>query len=211
MKYSAKNLTCMASGLMAAGLLAATSALAADTSLSHGATSFIKEASEGNQAEIALAQLAQQKAQNPEIKSLAEMIQTDHQQSQDKLQTIAQAHGVTLDQGLTWSEKREQGKLEKLSGADFDQQYAKDMLEDHVKDLNAFQKAEGQLQETDLKQFAQENITAMQKHLQHAEMAAKAVGVDQATISSITSKAPAMGGTGEHPEMGHGAGQQKGY
>lgn len=213
MKYSSKHLTYLASGLIAAGFLAAVSAPAADTSLSRKAESFIKEASAGNQGEIALAQLAQQKSQSPEIKSLAEMIQNDHQQSQEKLQTIAQTHGVTLDQGLTWSQKREQGKLEKLSGSDFDQQYAKAMLEDHVNDLNKFQKAAEQLQEADVKQFAQENITAMQKHLQHAEMAAKAVGVDQATISSITSKAPAMGGTGENPESGRGGmkGMQNGY
>jgi putative membrane protein len=211
MGNSPKYLTCLASGLIAAGLLAVASAAAADSGLAMKASSFIKETSAGNQGEIALAQLAQQKSQRPEIKSLAEMIQNDHQQSQEKLQTIAQAHGVTLDQGLTWSQKREQGKLEKLSGADFDQQYAKAMLEDHVNDLNKFQKAADQLQEADLKQFAQENITAMQKHLRHAEMAAKAVGVDQATISSITSKAPAMGGTSENPENGRGAGKQKGY
>lgn len=210
MRYSPKYLTCLAGGLIAAGLFAAASAGAADTSLSRKGESFIKEASEGNQGEIALAELAQQKGQNPEIKNLAQMIQNDHQQSQEKLQTLAQAHGTTVNEGLTWSQKREQGKLEKLSGADFDQQYAKAMLEDHVNDLNKFQKAEGELQESDLKQFAQENMAAMQKHLQHAEMAAKAVGVDQATISSITSKAPAMGGTGENGEMQHG-GMQKGY
>lgn len=211
MKYSPKYLTCLAGGLVAAGLLAAVSAGAADTGLSRKGESFIKEASAGNQGEIAFAQLALEKSQSPEIKSLAQMIQNDHQQSQEKLQTLAQTHNVKLDQGLTWSQKREQGKLEKLSGADFDQQYAKNMMEDHVNDLNSFQKAANQLKEADLKQFAEENMTAMQKHLEHAKMAAKAVGVDDATISSITSKAPAMGGTGQNPEMGHGAGQQKGY
>src|SRR5215472_2487647 len=158
MKYLARNLTLMAGGLIAAGLLVATSAGAADTGLSMKGSSFIKEASAGNQGQIALAQLALQKSQNPEIKNLAQMIQNDHQQSQEKLQTIAQTHNVTLNEGLTWSQKREQGKLEKLSGADFDQQYAKAMLEDHVNDLNSFQKASEKLQEPDLKQFAQENM-----------------------------------------------------
>lgn len=208
MRYSPKYLTCLASGFIAAGLFAAASAGAADTGLSMKASSFIKEASEGNQGEIAFAQLAQQKSQNPEIKSLAEMIQNDHQQSQQKLQAIAQAHGVTLNEGLTWSQKREQGKLEKLSGADFDQQYAKNMLEDHVNDLNSFQKAANKIQESDVKQFVEENIPVMQKHLEHAKMAAKAVGVDDATISSITSKAPAMGGAGENGEMQHGGGMK---
>src|SRR5262249_4284046 len=153
-----QNLTRIASSLVVAGLLAAGRAVAADTSLSHEASSFIKEASEGNQGEIALAQLAQQKSQSPDIKQLAQLIQTDHQQAQEKLQTIAQTHGVSLDQGLTWSQKRAQSKLEKLSGTDFDQQYAKDMLEDHVADLNKFQKASEKLHETDVKQYALDTI-----------------------------------------------------
>jgi putative membrane protein len=208
MKCSARNLTRIASGLAIAGLLPAVRAFAG-TSLSHEATSFIKEASEGNQGEIALARLAQEKSQNPEIKQLAQMMQSDHQQAQDKLQTIAQAHGVTLDQGLTRSQKRSEAKLEKLSGADFDQQYAKDTLEGHVANLNKFQKASENLQETDVKQYALDTIPKMQEHLQKAESAAKAVGVDPGTISSITSKAPAAGGTGEQNQQESGKGTGK--
>jgi len=98
-------------------------------------SSFIKEASAGNQSEIALAQLAQTKAQNPEVKELAKMLQQDHQQAQEKLQTIAQAHGIQLETTPSWTQRRAQSKLEKLSGAEFDQQYAKDMLEDHATDI----------------------------------------------------------------------------
>lgn len=203
MKYSTRN---FAAGLVLAGLLAAGRAAAADTSLSHEATSFIKEASEGNQGEIAMAQLAQQKSQNPEIKQLAEIVQNDHLQAQEKLQTIAATHNVTLNQGLTYSQKRSQAKLEKLSGTDFDQQYAKDMLENHANDLKKFQKASEKIQEADVKQYAEDNIPKLQEHLKKAETAAKAVGVNPATISSYTSKAPAMGGTGEQNQEQHGQG-----
>jgi putative membrane protein len=215
MKYTTKSITCIA-GLIAAGLMAATTAGAADTAtatspaLSSKGASFVKEASAGNQSEITLAQLAQQKGQNPEIKSLAQMIQQDHQQAQEKLQTIAQAHGITLDQNPGWSQKRAQSKLEKLNGADFDQQYAKDMLEDHVTDIKKFQKASQSVEDTDVKQYAQETLPHLQAHLQHAETAARAAGVDPSTISSITKNMPgAVGGTGENQENGQGAGQQK--
>src|SRR5262245_34860747 len=113
MRYTTKNMTRIAGGLMIAGLLAAGRAGAADTtgtSVSSKGSSFIKEASGGNLAEIATAQLAQQKSQNAEVKSLAQTIQMDHQQAQDKLQTIAQAHGVTLDQKPSWSQRRAQSK-----------------------------------------------------------------------------------------------------
>jgi putative membrane protein len=214
MKYSVKSMTRIASGLIVAGLLAASRAGAADTattsSLSSKGASFVKEASEGNQSEIALAQLAQQKAQNPEIKSLAQMIQQDHQQAQEKVQTIAQAHGITLDQKPTWSQRRTQAKLEKLTGAEFDQQYAKDMLEDHVSDIKKFQKATQTVEDADVKQYAQDTLPHLEAHLQHAEAAAKSAGVDQSTISSITKNLPAsVGGTGENQESGRGAAGQQ--
>lgn len=215
MKYTAKNITCIASSFMIAGLLAAT---AADTTtgntdnakLSSKGSSFIKEASAGNQSEIALAQLAQSKAQNPEIKNLAQMLQQDHQQAQEKLQTIAQAHSVTLDTTPSWTERRTQSKLEKLSGAEFDQQYAKDMLEDHASDIKKFEKASQNIEDSDVKQYAAEILPKLQTHLQHAVSAAKSVGVDQSTISSYTKDMPgAVGGTGENNESSHGAGRQQ--
>ena len=213
MKYSTKHITHIAGSLMVAGLLAAGPAGAADTtgnSLSSKGSSFVKEASEGNQSEIALAQLAQQKAQNPEIKNLAQMIQQDHQQAQEKLQTIAQTHGVTLDATPTWTQRRAQSKLEKLSGAEFDQQYAKDMLEDHVTDIKKFQKALQNIEDSDVKQYAQDCLPKLQAHLQHAESAAKSAGVDESTITSLTKNMPAgMGGTGENQESSRGAGERQ--
>src|SRR5690348_9515073 len=201
MKYSTKNMTRVAGGLIVAGLLAAGQAGAADTSISTKGADFIKDAAAGNQAEIATAQMAQEKAQNPEVKNLAQMIQQDHQQAQEKLQTIAQNHGVTLPEKGTWTERREASKLNKLSGADFDQQYAKDMVEDHVKDIKKFQKASQSIEDSDVKDYAQTCLATLEKHLTHAEAAAKAAGVDDATISSLTKGLPeGVGGTGNNQE-----------
>jgi putative membrane protein len=218
MKYSAKYITHLTGSLIVAGLLAAGYAGAADTtlgnstqkSLSSKGSSFVKEASSGNQSEIALAQLAQQKAQNPEIKNLAQMLQQDHQQAQEKLQTIAQTHGIMLDQSPGWTQKRAQSKLEKLTGAEFDQQYAKDMLEDHVTDIKKFQKASQNIEDGDVKQYAQECLPKLETHLQHAKSAAKSAGVDESTIASITKSLPSgVGGAGENQESTRGAGQQQ--
>jgi putative membrane protein len=215
MKYSTKHITCIAGSFIIAGLLAAS---AADTTmgntdnaqLSSKGASFVKEASAGNQAEIALAQLAQTKSQSSEVKDLAQMIQKDHQQAQEKLQTIAQAHNVTLDTTPTWTQRREQSKLEKLSGAEFDQQYTKDMLEDHATDIKKFEKASQNIEDTDVKQYAQQTLPTLQTHLQHTASAAKSVGVDESTISSYTKDMPgAMGGAGENNESSRGTGQNK--
>lgn len=60
-----------------------------------------------------------------------------------------------------------------------------------------------------MKQFAQATLPKLQQHFQHAQTVAKAVGVDQSTISSIVNGTPeAVGGTGtaQEPEPGTGAG-----
>ena len=58
------------------------------------ANSFIKEAAEGNNSEIAMAEIAQRKAQNSQVKQYAEMLLRDHKKANDELKPIAQAHGV---------------------------------------------------------------------------------------------------------------------
>jgi putative membrane protein len=216
MKYS--NITRITGTLIVAGLLAAGRAGAADTTigttdnskLSSKGASFVKEASAANQSEIALAQVAQQKAQNAEVKNLAQMIEKDHQQAQQKLQTIAQAHSITLDNSPSWTQKRAQSKLEKLTGAEFDQQYTKDMLEDHSTDIKKFEKASQSIEDSDVKQYAQECLPKLQAHLQQAATAAKSAGVDASTVSSYTKNIPgAVGGAGENSESSRGAGQQQ--
>jgi hypothetical protein len=63
-----------------------------------------------------------------------------------------------------------------------------------------------------VKQYAQETLPTLQSHLQHAESAAKAAGVDQSTISSITKDMPAgVGGTSENQQHGQGAGHSEPY
>jgi putative membrane protein len=173
-------------------------------------TSFIKEAAEGNAREIALAELATQKSQNSEVKTFAEHIRKDHTEANQKLQTIAQKHGVTISETPDAKQQRELDKFQKLSGAQFDQEYAKEMLKDHQKAIAKFEKVSKQSQDTDVKQYAEQCLPKLRTHLQHAQTVAKAVGVDQETISSLTKGTPgAVGGTGDEDKSQTGSEQEK--
>jgi putative membrane protein len=57
---------------------------------------FLKQAAEGNMAEVQMGQLGQQKGTSAEVKQLAQALATDHQQNQQMLQSLAQKEGVTL-------------------------------------------------------------------------------------------------------------------
>ena len=171
----------------------------------HSAKSFIKQAFQGNQMEIDLGNVGTSKAQNPELKSFCQMLVTDHTQANNELQPIAQKYGVT--EQATRRTQREANKFEKeSSGPEFDKKLATELLKDHQKDIAKFQRAASKLQETDVKQYAETMLPKLQEHLQKAETIARAVGVDESTISSIAKNTATFGGTAETQESTTGAG-----
>ena len=164
------------------------------------AESFIKEAAKGDNFEISMAKIAEQKAQSPQVRQYAQMIQRDHQKALQQLRPIAQAHGVSLAaEGNVNQEQMD--KLQQAGGANFDKQYIEGMLRDHQKDIAKFQSAAQHLQASDVKQYAENCVPVLQKHLEHAKQAAQQIGISQSQISSILNEAgEAVGGTGENQE-----------
>lgn len=171
----------------------------------HSAKSFIKEAFQGNQMEVDLAKVGTSKAQNASLKSLCQMIETDHTQANTELQPLAQKYGV--NEQASWRTQHEANRFEKeSSGPEFDKKLATELLKDHQKDIAKFQRAASKLQETDVKQYAETMLPKLKEHLQKTATVAQEVGVDQSTISSIMSKTPAIGGTAESQESTTGTG-----
>lgn len=170
------------------------------------AKSFLKEAVEGNLAEVALAEVAARKAQNPQVKQLAQMLQQDHRKANQQLEPIAQAHGISMNQSLEAKHQKKLDRFQQLSGSEFDKEYTKDMLKDHQKDIAKYERAAQQIQESDVQQYAQTTLPKLRQHLQHAQQAALAAGIDQSTITSILNKSPeSVGGTSEQQEKETGS------
>lgn len=175
-----------------------TEASASTTARPGDPSSFVKEAVKGNEAEVALGELAERKAQNQQVKDLAAMLRKEHTEANQQLRSLAQQHKVPLNQPLEAKHKEEMQKLQRLSGPEFDKEYVKAMLKDHQKDIQVYQRAAQNLDDPAAKQYAQTTLPKLQSHLQHAKSAAQAIGIDQATISSILKESPeAMGGTAD--------------
>ena len=64
---------------------------------------FINKAAEDNEKEIALSQLAAQRANNPEVRSYAQQIASDHHKMTQELVQLAQRKGVELDNAAALS------------------------------------------------------------------------------------------------------------
>jgi len=99
---------------------------------------FLATAAQSDQNEIALSQLADQKATDPAVKAFAEKMVTEHNKMTDSMKPFATSWGLTPPTGPDSDHQKELDKLSGLSGKDFDKEYISDMISDHAKALSAF-------------------------------------------------------------------------
>jgi len=166
-----------ATGTQSAPAATSTSNQAAAQKPSKADQAFLKDAIEGDLAEVKVGELAQQKGQSQDVKNFGQMLQQDHGQHLTQAQQQAQQMGVTPPTEPNAKQKAMYDRLSKLSGTQFDKAFAKDMVKDHKEDIAKYQKeAKGK---GPLAQFAQQTLPVLQKHLQTAqglENAGAAVG-----------------------------------
>jgi putative membrane protein len=99
---------------------------------------FLAMAAQSDQNEIALSQLAQQKATNPAVKGFADKMVTEHTKMTGSMKPFADSWGLTPPTGPDADHQKELDKLNGLSGKDFDKEYIDQMVTDHAKALSAF-------------------------------------------------------------------------
>jgi putative membrane protein len=136
-------------------------------------TKFIKEAAEGGMAEVALGQLAVEKASSGDVKKFGQRMVDDHGKANDDLKQLASQKNVDVPQDLNAKDKATKASLEKLSGQQFDQAYMKDMLKDHKKDIADFRRESRSAQDPDVKKFASQTLPTLEEHLRQAESIAQ--------------------------------------
>jgi putative membrane protein len=143
-----------------AGHAAATSAKDA---LDQEDKTFVREAATGGMAELELSKVAQ-KSENGDVKRFADWMIEDHTKANEQLTSIATGLGVDMPKSLDSEHEQVREKLQTLHGKAFDDQYIRDMVEDHNKAVKLFQKEERSGHNTELKQFAQKTLPTLEEH-----------------------------------------------
>jgi len=132
---------------------------------------FLTEAIQINLAEISVGDLAQKNAGSEEAKAFGKMLVDDHTASNQKAMSLAQANGVTPPNEPKPEDKDTQQRLSKLSGADFDRDFAKTMVKGHKEAISKFEAASKG--DDNVAKFAQETLPTLQKHLEQAQTLVK--------------------------------------
>ena len=151
-----------------------TSGKAGKSSLDHGDRKFIETAAKDGLAEVELGQVAQQKAQNPQVKEFAARMVQDHGKANDELKTLASSKGVQLPTETDRSHKHKAESLNKKAADKFDHEYMEEMVKDHKKDVKEFEKQAKNAKDADVRNFASKTLPTLQEHLKMAEAAQKA-------------------------------------
>lgn len=119
----------------------------------------------GSMMEVQTGQLAQQQANNPRVKDFGSMMVTDHGKAVDDIKGMASARNMNLPQSLPADKQKMVDQLKALNGAAFDKKYVSMMLEDHQKDVAKFKSEADKAQDPQLKQWVQNTVPVLQKHL----------------------------------------------
>ena len=136
---------------------------AAKDTLNQEDKTFVKEAAIGGMAEVQLSKIAQ-KSENADVKSFADRMVRDHTAANDQLAAIAKGLGADMPSKLDSEHERMRDKLQALHGKAFDEQYMRDMVEDHNKAVKLFQQEGRTGHNPELKQFAQKTLPTLEEH-----------------------------------------------
>ena len=132
-----------------------------------------------NRMEIEQARLAEKRAHDPQVKSLAKTLVTDHEQLDHKMKTMAKQHHSTIPskaKNQTAAQKQEMqnqkatlANLKKLKGAAFDRAFLTAVVSQHQQAISYVQKAQGETQNADLKTALGNALPVLMKHRDMAQ------------------------------------------
>jgi putative membrane protein len=135
---------------------------------------FVTKAAQGGLAEVQMAQLAQQKTQDPTIKQFAQTMIDDHTPANEKLAQLAASDGLTAPTEPSATQMKMMSHLQGLDGSKFDHSYITGQLKAHKMMLKLVQNEATNGSNPQLKAFAEQLVPVIQKHISLAESAQNA-------------------------------------
>lgn len=159
--------------------------------------SFVAKLAQANRAEIWIGKLAETNGGDKAVKDSGKRMVTDHEKLLKSLQSMAASQHMSLPNGPNMEQDRAYARLTRLHGTPFDQEYLKDMLNDHHAAVELLTQVKSQATNPQLRSAASSALPVIEGHLRMFE---KLTGhkTDPA-MSSPNGMKPGLSGT--HPGM----------
>lgn len=129
---------------------------------------FLKDAIRGDNSEVLLGQLAATNASRSDVKSFARTLVDDHTKARVEASGLVQQMGVEATNAPDSEAGEEWERLKQLKGEAFDKEFVRYMIDDHKKDIAAFNR-EAYSTRGPAQELASRSLPTLQKHLDMAE------------------------------------------
>jgi len=130
---------------------------------------FVVDQVSGNYAEVKLAQLAQQKSTNTEIKSIAAMLESDHTAVLNDLKSFATKKNISVPAEESQDAKDKIQKLNEEQSPAFDKKWCDELMDKHVKGIKTYEDASTNLEDPELKSWAANLVPKLKMHHEKLE------------------------------------------
>ena len=142
---------------------------------------FVMEAAHGGHAEVELGKLATAQAKHEDVKAFGQQMVTDHGNANQELASLASSKGWKVPADPGPKHKADAQRLGRLNGEQFDRAYMQHMLKDHEKTVSLFEQGSKQLEDAELRGWAEKTLPTLRQHLEKARSVAAAVGAGKGT------------------------------
>jgi putative membrane protein len=181
--------TAAAAALGLAGLCGGCSSGTAQASKGDPNALFLTDTAHSSNSEIALSQVALERASNPRVREYAQMMVRDHQRGNQDLMTVAQQKGMDVPKRPDELHAKMAASMRQMSGEQFDREYMSAMVADHARLVSKFQDKAANAQDPQVRAFAASQLPVVQMHLDHAREINRSLG----GASTVTAR-PSTGG-----------------
>lgn len=122
-----------------------------------------------NYGEIKLAELANQRSRNNEVKNLAQTLLADHTTALNELKTLAQAKAISIPVEERETAERKIDNLADKSGQEFDKEWTGEMLAMHKESIGKFEDRLESTEDAELKAYISKTLPVLMKHREQLE------------------------------------------
>jgi putative membrane protein len=148
---------------------------------------FIREVTADNMLEVTLAQLAERKAENSEVRQFAQRMVADHNKLQNDWVSMASSNGLNFKTGFGKNHRKKLNQLQKLSGKEFDRTYMTLMIQDHKDYVDYFRKEGRAANSAPVRNLVSAGLPMLEQHWSMAKQVGVKVGANPNAVSSKVS------------------------
>jgi putative membrane protein len=175
---------------------------------------FLREAIQGNIAEVKMGELAKERSQNKDVRDYGQMLIDDHSKGKEKAIAAAKAMSVPTPSEPTAKQKQTHDMMAKLSGSEFDRMFMSHMVQDHQEDIAKYTAQAQSGDSSKATDYAKDALPTLRSHLSKAQSIESKLsdrsssnGSSSGSSSSATTRPFGSPGSGQPSSTGSSQGR----